>query len=152
MRTALIALLLMLALNAANSQSFSLNTGVSLGLIIDEQGGITQAEGNYELQTQADLGKFKVSAVVLTILTQNLPTFYTGLQPKYQVWEDQVNRETKTTLDLTARYLYASGGEQLMGLGADYSVDKTIVSLNGDWNYKNKTAMLSLGIGYKFLE
>lgn len=153
-KTNFLLVLLLTVLFTANvfSQDFSAETGVSSGLEIDDQGNFTTVQGTFSVTPQLAFDKFTVSGVALTLIQAELPIFYFGSELGYVFWQN--NTQADNTVAATGRYLYGSGGEQLLGLGLDYNISKanTTVGVKGDWNYKMKTALVTLGIDYKFLK
>lgn len=131
------------------SQTFTTTSGVSSGIEIDAQGNFTQVQGTLNIEPTLTLEEnFTVSAVGLALFKEDLPKFYVGSELGYVFWK---NTPQKTTLAITGRYLYGSAGAQLIGTGLNYNVDKTTIGAKGDWNYQDKTALLTLEMSYLIL-
>jgi len=151
MKTLLIILIAFLFSANIYSQDFTVTTGVSSGLNIDAQGNFTQVQGTFDVSPQVTFDKFTVSVVGLSLIQAELPIFYGGSELAFVFWKN--NTVADNTIAVTSRYLYGSGGEQLIGLGLDYNISKanTAVNAKADWNYKMKTALVTLGISYEFM-
>lgn len=149
MKHLFVVLLMLLSFNLY-SQTFTATTGISSGLEIDAAGNFTEVQGTFEIQPQLTVDKFTISAVGLTLIKKEVPTFYVGSEAGYVIWVN--NTAQKNSVSLTSRYLYGSGGQQLLGAGLGYNIDRTIVKANGDWNYKMKTALVTLGVNYTFMK
>jgi hypothetical protein len=152
MKTLLIVLMALFFSVNAYSQDFTVTTGLSSGLNIDAQGNFTEVQGTFNVSPQLAFDKFTVSVVGLSLIQAELPIFYAGSELAYAFWQN--NSTADNTIAVTGRYLYGSGGEQLFGVGLDYNISKanTAVNAKADWNYKMKTALVTLGISYEFLK
>lgn len=164
MKNFLTALLLFFYLNI-NAQTTDSQNSLSIGesafitanssvfgiMAIDSKGETTTYKGALQIQPMINFGKFSVGLVSYTIFvpTNSLPKTYVGIRPSYIVWETP---NKQNSLAISPNYMYRSGGYQLFGGDIDYRINKTIVTLGCNWDYKNKTALVRLGTGFTFLK
>lgn len=122
----------------------------TFGIDIDSELNTTAIQGTAGIEQQYKMNDLSFSLIALSYFKNEDPVFMTGPGIDYQVYKDPIN---ENTFGFTARYLYGSQGEQLIGLGGRYTIDKNVLILfNGDWNYKNKSALLTIGTGYNFIK
>ena len=146
MKTLLIAILLIIS-TTAYSQDFKTVTYGSAGVNIDAEYNLTQVQGTAELNEQMKIGGTSFSLVALSLFKADVPLFLGGAEVAQEVW----NKDNKS-LSLTGRYLYGTAGEQYIGLGMNYGISQVVsAKVNGDWDYKGKTALVTMGIGYTII-
>lgn len=150
MKHVIIAILVFVTINLSNvfAQEFNLVTGTSIGLQIDSSFRFQQLSGTFSVQPQFTFGAFDISLVALTLVKDTLPDFYAGSEIGGKVWQSP---DLRTSIGLTARYLYGSGGKQLLGGGLTYQIDRTTARFTSDWNIRERTVLALLGVSYNLL-
>jgi len=152
MRQVIIIFLIFVTINLPSrifAQEFSLVTGTSIGLEINDSLRFQQVGGTFSIQPQFTFGAIDISLIALTLIKDTIPNFLAGSEIGTQVWR---SADLRTSLGLTARYLYGSGGRQLLGGGLTYSVDRTTARFTTDWNLREKTVIALIGVSYDLIK
>ena len=139
-------LVVILALISVNAfAQFNVSAVVGYGIRINNNLEYDLFQSSVSVEPQYDFGKFKLSAVALSIY-DSTADFYTGIKPSYQVYESGNH-----LFDLSVSALQGLEGKQLLGGGITYGYMNMYVSADAYNEFQNKQFIGNLSVGYYFL-
>lgn len=139
----LVVIAMLISVNAFSQ--FSLSGSVGYGIRINNTFEYDLFQSSVTVEPQYDFGKFKLSAVALSI-NDSTADFYTGIKPSYQVYESGNH-----TFDVSVSALQGLEGKQLLGGGITYGYLNMFVSADGYNEFQSKQFIGNMSVGYYFL-
>lgn len=139
----LVVIAMLISVNAFSQ--FSLSGALGYGIRINNTLEYDLFQSSVSVEPQYDFGKFKLSAVALSI-NDSIAEFYTGIKPSYQVYESGNH-----IFDISVSALQGLEGKQLLGGGITYGYLNMFVSADGYNEFQSKQFIGNMSVGYYFL-
>ena len=136
-------LLVLFFLSTSAFAQFDLSSSVGFGIEVNNKLDYQLFQTTVTVEPQYKIDKITLSAQSEAMQNDSNTLFFSGIKFGYQFW----NKDNKS-LQLTAHGLIGTEGRKKLGGGLVYSVDNISLNLDLSQEYKAKTFIGILSVGY----
>lgn len=136
-------LLVLFFITSSAFAQFNLSSSVGFGIEVNSKLDYQLFQTTVAIQPQFTIDKITLSSQSEAMQNDSNTLFFTGLKVGYKVWELKGK-----SLQLTAHGLLGTEGRKKLGGGLVYSVDNISLNLDLSQEYKAKTFVGILSVGY----
>ena len=136
-------LVILLFISSISFAQFDLSSSVGFGIEINKQLDYQLFQTTVTIEPQYKIDKITLSSQSEAMQNDSNTLFYTGLKAGYEFW----NKENKS-LQVTGHALIGTEGRKKLGGGLTYVVDNISLNLDLSQEYKAKTFVGILSVGF----
>lgn len=145
MKKVIVILLMLFAVSNISNAQFELSGSIGYGVRVNNNLDYDLFTSVLSIEPQYDFGKFKLSAIALSI-NDSTADFFTGIKPSYTVYSAGNN-----SISISLSALQGLEGKQLLGGGVIYSYINMFVSADAYHEKKNNQFIGNISVGYYLL-
>lgn len=143
MKTIKKTILLLFILVSTASAQFELNTSVGYGVEFKKNSDLNLFQSSINVDLLYRIDKFEVISETINMYSDSSNSFYSGIKFGYGFW----NQKNKS-LSVSVHGLIGTEGKKILGLGLNYYVDNLQLSYDLSQEYKSKSLIGILSVGY----